>query len=112
MLRLSGKNAVITGAASDFGRAIALRFAAEGANVLVAATDIEDAREVAAEAEKNGHRAVAAAVEVGDEAQVERMVEQAVRELGGIDVLRRPRRSLMPGMDRAPIPAIASWTSR
>ena len=87
MHRLAGKNALITGATSDFGRAIAIRFAHEGANVLVAAGDLDLAKEVAAEAEKEGHRAIAEAVEVGDEAQVERMVRRAAHELGGIDVL-------------------------
>ncbi|MGO9056559.1 MAG: SDR family NAD(P)-dependent oxidoreductase [Candidatus Binataceae bacterium] len=87
MLRLAGKNALITGATSDFGRAIAIRFAQEGANVLVAAGDLDLAKEVAADAEKEGRRAIAEVVEVGDEAQVERMVQRAARELGGIDVL-------------------------
>jgi NAD(P)-dependent dehydrogenase (short-subunit alcohol dehydrogenase family) len=87
MLRLAGKNALVTGATSDFGRAIALRFAAEGANVLIAAASLDLAREVAAEAQREGRKAIAYGVEVGDEAQVEAMVECAVRELGGIDVL-------------------------
>jgi len=87
MVRLAGKNALITGATSDFGRAIALRFAAEGANIFVAAANLDLAREVAAEAEKEGRKATAFGVEVGHEAQVEAMVECAVRELGGIDVL-------------------------
>ena len=54
---------------------------------MVAAGDLDLAKEVAAEAEKEGHRAIAEAVEVGDEAQVERMVRRAAHELGGIDVL-------------------------
>jgi 3-oxoacyl-[acyl-carrier protein] reductase len=86
-MRMAGKNALVTGATSDFGWAIALRFAGEGANVLVAAADFDGAREVAAEAAQGGRKAIAHAVDVREEAQVQRMVARAVGELGGIDVL-------------------------
>jgi NAD(P)-dependent dehydrogenase (short-subunit alcohol dehydrogenase family) len=86
MLRMAEKNALVTGATSDFGRAIALRFAREGANVMVAAADLARAEQVAGEISQLGRKAVACAVEVDDEAQVQRMADTAVRELGGIDV--------------------------
>jgi 3-oxoacyl-[acyl-carrier protein] reductase len=87
MARLAGKKALITGAASDFGRAIALRFAGEGADLFVASSELDGARDVAAQAHREGRRAIAYAAEVGDEAQVQRMVERALGELGHIDIL-------------------------
>jgi 3-hydroxybutyrate dehydrogenase len=86
MLRLDGKLAVITGAASGIGRQIALRFAREGANVAVADLDFGRAQEVVGEIKLSGGSATAVKMDVADEAQVEAGVEQAAR-LGGIDIL-------------------------
>jgi meso-butanediol dehydrogenase/(S,S)-butanediol dehydrogenase/diacetyl reductase len=78
MSRLEGKAAIVTGGGSGIGRAICMRFAAEGASVVVADIVGERAEEVAAEI---GGRAVQADVTVA--ADVARMVEAA----GGVDVL-------------------------
>jgi NAD(P)-dependent dehydrogenase (short-subunit alcohol dehydrogenase family) len=86
-LRLQGKNALITGASDDAGRAAALRFAQEGANVFVTDRALEAAQHVAAEVAAAGRKSGAMAVDVGQEEQVDRMVERAVGELGGIDIL-------------------------
>jgi NAD(P)-dependent dehydrogenase (short-subunit alcohol dehydrogenase family) len=86
-LRLQGSNALITGASDDAGRAAALRFAEEGANVFVADRSFEAAQRVAAEVAAPGRKSGAIAVDVSVEEQVDRMVERAVGELGGIDVL-------------------------
>jgi NAD(P)-dependent dehydrogenase (short-subunit alcohol dehydrogenase family) len=86
-LRLQGRNALITGASDDAGRAAALRFAEEGANVFLADRTLETAQRVAAEVAAAGRKSGAIAVDVSQEDQVDRMVERAVSELGGIDLL-------------------------
>jgi 3-oxoacyl-[acyl-carrier protein] reductase len=83
-MKLDGRIALITGAGSGLGRAIAQRFAEEGARVVV--NDIrKDAAERVAGEIGRGTRAIAA--DVADSAQVRAMVEQVGRELGGLDVL-------------------------
>jgi NAD(P)-dependent dehydrogenase (short-subunit alcohol dehydrogenase family) len=86
-LRLEGKNALITGASDDAGRAAAVRFAQEGANVFLTDRSLEAAQRVASEVAESGRRSGAAAVDVSQEDQVDRMVDRAVAELGGIDIL-------------------------
>ncbi len=86
-MRLAGKVAVITGAAQGIGRGIAHRFAEEGAAVVVA--DIQEERGSATTEELKGKGARASFVhtDVTDEAQIKRMVDQAVEEYGRLDVL-------------------------
>ena len=79
-MRLQGKTAIITGAASGIGRAIAQRFAAEGANVVV--TDLERPDLTAAQGKMLG-----LAMDVTDEDAVEAAVARTIREFGGIDIL-------------------------
>src|ERR1700680_1854981 len=86
-LRLENKNALITGGASGIGRATAIRFAEEGANVAVADRNLAAADGVAAEVRKLGRKAVAIQVDTSDEAQVDAMVARAISELGGVDIL-------------------------
>ncbi|HEY2105043.1 MAG TPA: SDR family NAD(P)-dependent oxidoreductase [Candidatus Binataceae bacterium] len=86
-LELTGKVALITGAASGIGRETACLFARQGANIVAADRNLEPAEETAAEVRKNGRKAIAHQVEISDEAQVKAMVERAVRELGTIDIL-------------------------
>jgi NAD(P)-dependent dehydrogenase (short-subunit alcohol dehydrogenase family) len=86
-LRLDGKNALITGAASGIGRASAIRFAEEGANVAVADRNLSAAEETAALVSKLGRKGIALQVDVSEPAQVHAMVERTVKELGSVDVL-------------------------
>lgn len=86
-LRLDGKKALVTGGASGIGRATAIRFAEEGAAVLVADRNLEPAEETAQAIQNMGRAAVAHRVDVADEQQVDLMVERAVKELGGIDIV-------------------------
>ena len=87
MLRLEGKGAFITGAASGIGREIALEFAREGANIAVADMNRQGAEDTAAEIEKIGSKAIGMAVDVTDEAQVETAVQAAVKAFGNVDIL-------------------------
>jgi len=84
MLRLEGVRAVVTGGGSGIGRAIAARFAAEGALVLVADVDDGAARYVV---EEIGAGAIHCGVDVSQAEDVQRMVELAIREWGGLDAL-------------------------
>jgi NAD(P)-dependent dehydrogenase (short-subunit alcohol dehydrogenase family) len=79
--------AIVTGAGSGIGRAVALRFADEGASVLVADVAADSAERAAEEIRAAGGRAIACAVDVSDPAQVEAMAARAIAEFGGVDVL-------------------------
>jgi 3-oxoacyl-[acyl-carrier protein] reductase len=87
-MRLAGKKAFITGASRNIGRAIALAFAAEGADlVLNTRTNREELEGVAAECGKAGVHAVSVLGDIADARAVDAMVKQGLAELGGIDVL-------------------------
>ena len=86
--RLSGKRAVITGGDSGIGRAVAIAFAREGADVLIAyLNEDEDAREVAELVEAAGQKCVLVAGDLSDPAHCRSVIERAAAEFGGIDVL-------------------------
>ena len=84
---LSGKVAIITGAGSGIGRSSAMRFAAEGAAVVVADVRGDRAQKVADLVTNAGGRSLACQTDVADAQQVEAMVTQAVESLGGLDVV-------------------------
>jgi len=86
-MRLKDKVVIITGGASETGRAIATGFAGEGARIVVADINIAGAQETAAAATKAGQKALAVEVDVSVQAQVESMVEAAVAAFGRVDVL-------------------------
>jgi NAD(P)-dependent dehydrogenase (short-subunit alcohol dehydrogenase family) len=86
--RLQGKAAVITGADSGIGRAVALAYAREGADVLIAyLNEHEDARETERLVKEAGRKAVLAAGDLADPAHCRAIVDQAVQAFGRIDVL-------------------------
>jgi 2-deoxy-D-gluconate 3-dehydrogenase len=84
---LGGKVAIVTGGNGGIGLGIARGLAGAGADVAVAARDAARSAAARAELEALGVRAVALTVDVTDQAQVERMVADAARELGGVDIL-------------------------
>lgn len=84
---LEGKVAVITGAGSGIGRSSALRFAAEGAAVVVADIRGDRARKVTQLVLARGGQAVPCEADVGDAAQVEAMVATTLSELGQLDIV-------------------------
>lgn len=86
--RLEGRVALITGGDSGIGRAVAIAFAREGADVLVSyLNEDEDARETVRQVERSGRRAIAVAGDIGDEPHCRKLVERTVSELGRLDVL-------------------------
>jgi NAD(P)-dependent dehydrogenase (short-subunit alcohol dehydrogenase family) len=87
--RLTGKRAVITGGDSGIGRAVAIAFAREGADVLIAylPDEEDDAQSTVRLIEKAGRRAVAVPGDIRDEEHCTTIVRRAVDELGGVDIL-------------------------
>lgn len=86
-MKLEGKVAVITGAASGIGKEIALTYAREGARIAIADLDLEAAELAAAGMRDAGHQALGVAMDVANEAQVEAGIEAVVAQWGGIDIL-------------------------
>jgi 3-hydroxybutyrate dehydrogenase len=85
--RLDGEVAAVTGGGNGIGRAVALAYARVGAVVAVLDRDEAAARRVAETIEGEGGRAAAIAVDVADEAQVERAVAEIEARFGRLDVL-------------------------
>ena len=85
--RFEGWTALVTGAGRGIGAATAIRFAADGAKVVISDLDIEPAEAVAAQIRSQGRQAVAVACDVTDRLSVEALVGRAVKEYRGLDVL-------------------------
>jgi len=84
---LKGKVAIITGAASGIGKEIAIEFARQNAKVVIADLSLEAAQATAAEIVRAGGMAMGVAMNVVDEAQVDKGVADVVAAYGGVDVL-------------------------
>ncbi|MEI7626802.1 MAG: NAD(P)-dependent oxidoreductase [Bacteroidota bacterium] len=90
----TNRTILITGASRGIGKAMAIRLAKEGANIIIAAKSVdEDPRlggtiySAAAEVEAAGGKALAVQVDIRNEEQIQSMVQQAVDKFGGIDVV-------------------------
>lgn len=86
-MSLAGKVAIVTGASRGIGRAIALKLAHEGADVVVTATTLESAQKTAAEIEAVGRKALALAVDVADSTAVGSMFATVSETFGKVDIL-------------------------
>lgn len=98
-MRLKDKKAIVTGGGRGIGRAVAIAFAREGADVLVnyysndaAATEVVEA------VQELGRKAIAVKADVSNYENVRSMVEQGIQELGGVDILVNNAGISMPGM--------------
>src|SRR6202166_4031320 len=87
MDRLKGKVAVITGAASGIGRATAIKFAGEGAAVVIADLNVEGGEAAVRDCKENGGRAVFQKTDVSAEAEIKALVARAVKEFGRLDIM-------------------------
>src|SRR5437667_2813589 len=86
--KLDGKVAVITGGDSGIGRAVAIAFAKEGADVVIVYLDEhDDAAETVSMVEQHGRRGIRIAGDIGREAFCRSAVKRTIRELGRLDVL-------------------------
>jgi len=86
-MRLKDKVAIVTGAGFGIGRACAVRFAEEGADVVVAALHEENGRETCEMVEKAGRRALLVQTDVRKLDQIQRMVDRTMEAFGHIDIL-------------------------
>jgi len=86
-MKLKGRVAIVTGSGRGIGKAIALTFAREGADVVVVARTVSEIEEVVAEARRMGGRALAIPCDVVQKAQVQNMVQKTLNEFGTVDIL-------------------------
>lgn len=87
MKKLENKTAIVTGAASGMGKAIAILFAQEGAKVALADLVQADIELVLEEIRKKGGTAIGIACDVSEEESIKHLVETTISELGGLDIL-------------------------
>lgn len=87
-MKLEGKKAIVTGGSRGIGKAIALLYAKEGADVLVNYhSNDAAAKETVAEIEKLGRKGIAVAADVADYTSAQNMVDECVKQLGGVDIV-------------------------
>jgi 2-hydroxycyclohexanecarboxyl-CoA dehydrogenase len=86
-LKLAGKTVIVTGGGSNIGRAIALAFASEGCNLVIADIDEAQGQKVAREASALGGKAAVIKTDVTNVDSVSAMVKNALADFGKIDVL-------------------------
>ena len=87
MGRLDGKIAIVTGSSSGIGKAIALRFAEEGARLVLAARRLQLLEQLASCIRERGGEALTVQTDVRDEPQVERLITGAIQHFGRLDIL-------------------------
>jgi 3-oxoacyl-[acyl-carrier protein] reductase len=86
-LLLENRVAVITGSASGMGKAMALKFAGEGCNIVVNDLKIDQAKEVAETIKAGGCEAIAIKADVSSSEEIKSLISQAVEKFGKIDIL-------------------------
>lgn len=86
-MSLTGKKALVTGASRGIGRAVALKLAREGADVIVTATSLERAKKTADEISLLGRKAIPFKVDVGVTSEVEALFQMVTTEFGSLDIL-------------------------
>ncbi|MET0371537.1 MAG: SDR family oxidoreductase [Sphingobium sp.] len=96
MGKLDGRVAIVTGGGRGIGRACALRFAAEGAKIVLATRTAAPGQEVVDEIVAAGGEAILVALDMGDRAAVKAMVEQTAAHFGAIDIVLHNAAYLTP----------------
>ncbi|MFA4836595.1 MAG: 3-oxoacyl-ACP reductase family protein [Dehalococcoidia bacterium] len=86
-MRLKGKVAIVTGAASGIGRATAHAIAREGASVIIADINKEGGEKIAEDIRKSGGKALAVKTDISKQDEVRQMVERAIAQFGRVDIL-------------------------
>ncbi len=104
---LSGRVALITGAGAGFGEAISLGFAEYGCDIAASDLNIENPQRTAEKVRQKGRRAIVLKANVGIPEQVAAMVDETVRELGGIDILVNC--AGIPQHDPAELTPVETW---
>jgi NAD(P)-dependent dehydrogenase (short-subunit alcohol dehydrogenase family) len=87
MGKLDGRVAIVTGGGRRIGKGVSIALAEEGASVVIAEIERETAEATAAQICERGGNAIGVVCDVSNESQVKRMVEKAVEQFGGIDIL-------------------------
>jgi NAD(P)-dependent dehydrogenase (short-subunit alcohol dehydrogenase family) len=96
-LSLQGRVALVTGAAQRLGRAVALRLAAEGADVVVHyRSSATEAQNTVAEIEKLGRRGEAIGAELGSVSEIKRLFDETVKQFGRLDILVNNAANFLP----------------
>lgn len=104
-MKLKDKVAIITGGGQGIGREYALRFSKEGAKVVIAEINLENAEKVAKEIEETGGKALALKVDVSSEEATQTMAEKTVDKFGKIDILIN-NAAIYMGLENKPLEAI------
>ena len=86
-MSLQGKTCIVTGGARGIGKAIGMRLAKDGANVVFADINQSEAEAAANEAKKSGLQSLGVPVDVGDRQQVQKLVSRTVAEFGRLDII-------------------------
>jgi pteridine reductase len=96
-LPLQGRVALVTGAAKRLGRAVALRLAEEGADVVIHYRSSQaEAQDAVKEIEKHGRRAVAIAADLSEVSEIKRLVDEAGKHFGRLDILVNSAANFLP----------------
>jgi 3-oxoacyl-[acyl-carrier protein] reductase len=86
-MELNEKVAIVTGAGQGIGRAITLKLAANGANIVVVDVNLERANETVSHLESSGRKAIALKADISSTKETEDMIEESVKKMGGIHIL-------------------------